>query len=253
MRCKASAGEAEGRGIRIPQLDLLPWDTQGLIQGTLRCPESCGQWGIRSGNWKMRHEARATYSPLAEGRWERSGGPAKGAACALATMRRSRGLYGHKDLIALVFFCIKVCMVSNKGLKHKFVVMWPGSFQGLLRRGISCCADLPRKQQWQRPGHCSGSPCDFHPQVSGSLCQRRASLCLMQLFPWGGAYWTVSWSHNVHLVSRVLSLHAQQGTRAVSRRNQGEGSSGGQGGDTQAPTAPTPLLGSILGPPVCQC
>lgn len=44
-----------------------------------------------------------------------------------AILRKSRELYQHKILIALVFFCIKVCMVSNKEFKPKFVLKWPGS------------------------------------------------------------------------------------------------------------------------------
>lgn len=44
-----------------------------------------------------------------------------------AMLRKSWEFYQHKILIALVFFCIKVCMVSNKGFKPKFVLKWPGS------------------------------------------------------------------------------------------------------------------------------
>lgn len=44
-----------------------------------------------------------------------------------AMLRKSWEFYQHKILIALVFFVLKVCMVSNKGFKPKFVVKWPGS------------------------------------------------------------------------------------------------------------------------------
>lgn len=37
------------------------------------------------------------------------------------------GILSTQDSYCTCIFCIKVCMVSNKGFKPKFVVKWPGS------------------------------------------------------------------------------------------------------------------------------
>uniref|UniRef100_A0A452T078 Uncharacterized protein n=1 Tax=Ursus maritimus TaxID=29073 RepID=A0A452T078_URSMA len=96
------------------------------LPGSPRCPEL--MWVMGNQVWKFlkRHETGHLPPPYSlTGEGERRGRPVEGcpseARPGVAAMRRNPGnCIDTKILIALVFFfffCIKVCMVSNKGLK----------------------------------------------------------------------------------------------------------------------------------------